>query len=196
MFSYIKGILTEIEKDQVVVDNGGIGYIVSIPKTMISKLPATGEIIKLHIHMQMKEDGISLYGFLDKGDLQMFQTLIAVSGIGPKGAMNILSIYPAEELMSLIANGDAKSISAVPGIGLKTAQRLILECKGKLGNLAESKESSDILQKRAEVEQVLEALGYTRTEAKSSVKGVKIEPGMTIEEITKFALHAGRIGEN
>lgn len=196
MFSYIKGILTEIEKDQVVVDNGGIGYIISIPKTMISKLPATGEIIKLHIHMQMKEDGISLYGFLDKGDLQMFQTLIAVSGIGPKGAINILSIYPAEELMSLIANGDVKSISAVPGIGLKTAQRLILECKGKLVNLAESKESSDILQKRAEAEQVLEALGYTRTEAKSSVKGVKIEPEMTIEEITKFALHTGRIGEN
>lgn len=196
MFSYIKGILTEIEKDQVVVDNGGIGYIISIPKTMISKLPATGEIIKLHIHMQMKEDGISLYGLLDKGDLQMFQTLIAVSGIGPKGAINILSIYPAEELMSLIANGDAKSISAVPGIGLKTAQRLILECKGKLVNLAESKESNDILQKRAEAEQVLEALGYTRSEAKASVKNVKIEPGMTIEEITKLALHTGRIGEN
>lgn len=196
MFSYIKGVLVEIETDQVIVDNGGIGYIVSIPKTMISKLPAIGETIKLHIHMQMKEDAVSLYGFLSKEDLLMFQMLIGISGIGPKGAINILSIYPAKELIGLIADGDAKSISAAPGIGLKTAQRLILECKGKLENFAESKESKDILQKRAEAEQVLEALGYTRAEAKASVKGVKIEPGMTIEEITKLALLSGRKRSN
>ena len=133
MYSYIKGELSEIvAENHIVVENGGIGYNIYIPGQVLSLLPGVGEEVKIYTYLCVREDAFILYGFLTRDDLNVFKLLIGVSGIGPKGALAILSVMSTDDLRFAVLSDDAKAIAKAPGVGNKTAQRLIIELKDKL----------------------------------------------------------------
>ena len=142
MISYIKGPLTAIEEDVIVVEAGGVGMGIHVPLSVLDRLPGIGREVTVYTYFQVREDAMSLYGFLNRQDREMFRQLIGVNGVGPKAALGILSTMTPDDLRMAIVTGDAKAISRAPGIGPKTAQRLILDLKDKvsmeevLGNLA------------------------------------------------------------
>lgn len=200
MFSYIKGELAEINIGNIVIDVGGIGYLIHIPSLMLEQLPPIGSEIKVHTYFQMREDAAVLYGFWDKDDLEMFRLLIGVGGIGPKGGLAILSALSADDLRFAILSGDAKAISKAPGIGAKTAQRVILELKDKIDfedafeKKSEHAAGSQKLpadgtaQLRNDAVLALVALGYSQTESLKAVTKVNVTEGMDVEAILKGAL--------
>ena len=126
MYAYIKGELAEKNIDSIVVEAAGVGYLIYIPTQYFDMLPDEGEDVKIYTYLCVREDAMILYGFLSKDDLEIFKLLITVSGIGPKGGLAILSTLPADDLRFAILSGDSKAISKAPGIGAKTAQRVIL----------------------------------------------------------------------
>ena len=132
MYAYVKGELTEVTVDFIVIEAGGIGYRIFIPGKTFEYLPGIGEELKVYTYLHLREDVMILYGFLTKDDLELFKLLITVSGIGPKGGLAILSTLEADDLRFAVLSGDAKAIAKAPGIGAKTAQRVILELKDKL----------------------------------------------------------------
>ena len=132
MIAYVKGTVEYIEEDNVVIDVGGIGYNVKVSADTAARMPGVGEQTKLYTYMNVREDAVSLFGFFSRDDLAVFRQCITVSGIGPKGALAILSTLNADSLRFAILSGDAKAISKAPGIGIKTAERLILELRGKI----------------------------------------------------------------
>ena len=132
MYAYIKGELAEVYPDFIVIETGGIGYQVFITGQTFSYLPAVGEEIKVYTYLYLREDAMILYGFLTRDDLELFKLLLSVSGIGPKAGIAILSVLDADDLRFAVLSGDAKAIAKAPGIGNKTAQRVILELKDKL----------------------------------------------------------------
>ena len=132
MISYIKGELVELTENAIVLDHDGMGFLIMMPASILAKLPAIGSELKVHTYLYVKEDALDLYGFLTKDDLKVFRLLITVSGIGPKGALAILSTMSPDDLRFAVLAGDSKTISKAPGIGSKTAQKLIIELKDKL----------------------------------------------------------------
>lgn len=131
MISYVRGELAAVEPQKAIVDVGGVGYGVYMPQQALSLLPQPGNEVKLYTYLNVKEDAMQLFGFLTKDDLEIFKLVIGVSGIGPKGGLNILSCMSPDELRFAIMSGDAKAISAAPGIGKKTAEKLILELRDR-----------------------------------------------------------------
>lgn len=132
MISYIKGTLEAVEEDMIIVETGGIGYGIRVPLSLLEELPSLGSPVTIHTYFQVREDSMTLYGFLNRQDREMFKQLISVNGIGPRGALGILSVMRPDDLRTAIVSGDAKAISRAPGIGPKTAQRLILDLKDKV----------------------------------------------------------------
>ena len=132
MYSYIRGTLADVEENLVVIEAGGVGYNIYTTGQTLDYLPSIGEELKLYTYLQVREDAMQLYGFLTKDDLRVFKLLLGVSGIGPKGALAILSVMSTDDLRFAVLGEDAKMIAKAPGIGSKTAQRLILELKDKL----------------------------------------------------------------
>ncbi len=199
MISYIRGELAAIEEDKAVVDVGGVGYGIYMPQHSLGLLPQTGNEVKLHTYLNVREDAMQLFGFLTRDDLEVFRLLIGVSGIGPKGGLNILSCLSCDELRFAVMSGDAKAISAAPGIGKKTAEKLIVELKDKLkiedvlehaahgedGVSADGSVADSGMQ--AEAVQALVALGYGSAESMRAVKRTS-EDSETVEEILKEAL--------
>lgn len=196
MISYMTGRLIEIEDDMIVVECNGIGYGIRVPLSLLERLPAVGCEVKIHTCLQVKEDGISLFGFLNKGDLKMFHQLLSVSGIGPKGALGVLSALTPDALRLAIVTGDAKAISRAPGIGNKTAQRVILELKDKISNEdlmmqapVQSGAQAEVSSGAAkEAVDALVALGYSGAEAAKAVKQVEITENMDSEAVLKASL--------
>lgn len=197
MISYIRGELAAIEEEKVIVDVNGVGYGIFMPVQSINLLPAVGEEVKLHTYMNVREDAIQLYGFLTRDDLQVFKLVIGVSGIGPKGGLGILSKLSADELRFAVMAHDVKTISSAPGIGKKTAEKLIIELKDKLSiEDVLTREENDTAtaaghasnQTQAEAVQALVALGYSNSEALKSVKKVSISENTTVEDVLKQAL--------
>ena len=131
MIKYLNGILAEVDTDSIVVEVNGIGYGVNVPVSVIENVREIGSNIKIYTYMNVKEDDVSLFGFLTKDELEIFKRVISVSGIGPKGGLAILSTLSADDLRFAVLSDDAKAISKAPGIGLKTASKLILELKDK-----------------------------------------------------------------
>lgn len=185
MIAYVNGIIDDITEDNTVVDVGGIGYNVKISADTAAKLPGIGEKVKLYTYTNVREDAIQLFGFLSRNDLDIFKKCITVNGIGPKGALSILSVLDADTLRFAIMSGDVKAISKAPGVGAKTAERLILELKDKVGvedtaigwevsDNAAGMGSVDSPQKKEAVE-ALVSLGYGHAEA---VKAVNAIPGI------------------
>lgn len=197
MISYVRGRLSEIEENTIVVEAGGIGYGIQVPTSLVSVLPSMGNEVKIYTYLYVREDAVSLYGFLSKDDLKVFTLLIGVSGIGPKGALAILSVMTPDDLRFAILADDAKSISKAPGVGAKTAQRIIIELKDKLsleeafeikrGKAESGKEQVDGTA-RDEAVQALVALGYSQADALRAVSMINIDAGMTVEQIIKQAL--------
>ena len=199
MISYIRGILAEKEEDQIVVEASSIGYEIHVPLSFLEELPPVGEEVRIYTYLQVKEDALNLFGFRSRQDLKMFKQLLGVNGIGPKGALGLLSAMRPDDLRLAVISGDAKAISKAPGIGLKTAQRLILDLKDKIrpedvlaGGLEESlavpEEISGVGQAGKEAVEALTALGYSAAEAAGAVKKVKITEEMTAEDVLKGAL--------
>ena len=197
MYSYVKGSLAEVETDHIVVEVNGIGYNIYIPINCFAYLPAEGEECKIYTYLYVREDAMMLYCFLTKDDLALFKQMLTVSGIGPKGALGILSVLSADDLRFAIVAGDSKAISKAPGIGAKTAQRLILELKDKISleEAFEKKSDNKKLQKTALSRQVkndavlaLNALGYSSAESLKVVSQVTITEDMTVEDVLKQAL--------
>lgn len=196
MISYIRGELAALEKDKVIVDVGGVGYGIYMPGQAMALLPAAGSEVKIHTYLNVREDAMQLFGFLTRDDLEIFKLLIGVSGIGPKGGLSILSKLSPDDLRYAVLSGDVKAISAAPGIGKKTAEKLIIELKDKLdiadvldhaiGNdTAPQTENNGSVS--SEAVQALVALGYGSTESLRAVKQVQLEDP-TVEELLKEAL--------
>ena len=201
MISYIKGPLTEIRGDMIVIEAGPVGLEVRVPLSLLDELPKVGEEVKIYTYFQVREDSMSLYGFLSRQDREMFQQLLGVNGVGPKGALGILSALRPDDLRLAILSGDAKAISRAPGIGVKPAQRVILDLKDKvsaddiLSSVAEDGESSGDISWQGsggdavkEAIQALVALGYTNAEAARAVRRTEVTDTMTAEEILKASL--------
>ena len=198
MISYIRGTLAEKNEDSAVVEAHGVGYQIFVPVPVLSELPPLGESVKIYTYFSVREDGMSLFGFLSRQDLAMFKQLIGINGIGPKSALGILSALRPDVLRMAVASGDAKTISRAPGVGPKTAQRIILDLKDKIrpedvlaGGLEESlavpEEISGVGQAGKEAVEALTALGYSAAEAAGAVKKVKITEEMTAEDVLKGA---------
>ncbi len=198
MISYIRGELVAVEEEKVIVDVNGVGFGIFMPGQAMNQLPALGKEMKLHTYMNVREDAIQLFGFLTRDDLQIFKLVIGVSGIGPKGGLSILSHLSPDELRFAVMSHDVKAISGAPGIGKKTAEKLIIELKDKLriedvlernADVSKSAASSSAAnQVQAEAIQALVALGYGSTEAASAVRKVEVTEALTVEDVLKQAL--------
>ena len=197
MIRYIKGTLTDIDEDAIIIENHWIGYEVHISGQTIEYLPDIGSEIKMYIYFQVKEDAFALYGFLTKDDLRVFKLLIGVNGVGPKGALAILSVLSPDDLRFAVISDDAKAISKAPGIGAKTAQRVVLELKDKLkledafGEKEELVKNPNTIQEqgvRQEAMLALTALGYSASEAGNVLSRIDIHPEDDVETILKLAL--------
>lgn len=196
MFAYVKGVLESIYENYIVIDVNGIGYKIFMPNSGINKLPEIGEIVKVHTYYYVREDNISLYGFNTQEELKMFELLISVSGIGTKSALAILSeISPSSFALSVIS-GDVTALVKIPGIGNKTAQRMILELKDKLkteqaitknsiknADIGYSNNQNNI----SEASSALQVLGYTKKEVDKVLSSNDFN-GLSIEDIIKEAL--------
>lgn len=201
MFSYIEGPLTEVWEDMVVVEAGGIGWNIHVPLSLLDRMPKAGTTVKVYTSFQVREDAMTLYGFLSRQDLRMFEQLIGVNGIGPKAALGLLSALRPDELRLAIVSEDVKTISRAPGIGPKTAKRVILDLKdrissqdllppGMAGGAAGPDASAGAGMEGAgrEAIEALVALGYSATEAARAVRQVDIVEGMTAEAVLKASL--------
>lgn len=198
MYAYIKGILAEITEDAIIIENQGIGYEIAVPGQVLDYLPSVGEEVKIYTYHYVREDAILLYGFLTKEDVKIFKMLIGVSGIGPKGALAILSVLSTDDLRFAILGDDAKAIAKAPGVGAKTAQRVIIELKDKLSledafeqklaNQAQKSELNPAVGVKNEAILALTSLGYSQSEALKVLQGIEISPDDQVEDVLKMAL--------
>lgn len=199
MIAYVNGIVEDIAEDNAVIDVSGIGYNVKISADTASRLPGVGEPVKLYTYTCVREDAFQLYGFLSRSDLEIFKKLITVNGIGPKGGLAILSVMAGDDLRYAIMSGDVKAISKAPGIGAKTAQRVILDLKDKISiddalidreivsTAAGGGLQGDTPQKREAIE-ALVSLGYGQTESARAVNSIEGIEDMDSGAVLKAAL--------
>lgn len=196
MIGFVRGNLVEKGNDHVIVDNQGIGYLIYTPESVLNELPPIGNIVKIHTFMYVREDQLALYGFLTRDDLEIFKMLIGVSGIGPKGALGILSTISPNQFRLAVLSGDSKTISKSPGIGPKTAQKLIIELKDKMKieDVFEDDIPADLIgsdydqDAGKEAVMALVSLGYSESEAFAALKKISLTPDMDSETILKLAL--------
>ena len=199
MIAYIKGILDTVEQDRIVVENQGMGYEILVPGSVLPQLPSVGRGVTIYTYLHVREDIMQLFGFLSRDELNMFKMLITVNGVGPKGALGVLTVMDADQLRFAILADDAKSIAKAPGIGAKTAGKVILELKdkcdleevfessfakngqGTAGQTAMSSASQDAIE-------ALIALGYSAAEAAKAVGRCDYDENTTVEEILKQSL--------
>ena len=197
MYAYFKGKLAYVGEDSIILDVHDIGYRIILSPASIAYLPQLGEEVQLYTYTSVREDAIWLYGFLSHADLEIFKKCITVSGIGPKGGMAILSVMDADALRFAIISGDAKAIAKAPGIGQKTAQRLILELKDKI-SVEETLVGRELHGVRMtanvhddhckEAVEALVALGYSATDAMKAVNAVPNAAELDVEVVLKTAL--------
>lgn len=196
MISYIKGILEDMSPGMVVVDNRGIGYQIMVPMRG-EAFPKIGQEIKIYTHMHVREDDVSLFGFLSKEEKEAFELLIGVNGIGPKVGLSVLSTLSVYELKMAVISEDVKTISKTPGLGPKGAKKLILELKDKLSfdELEEEGVGAEIFDTASDSSdsvmitiEGLVSLGYSKSEAAIAVNKVEDAAGLTPEELLKKAL--------
>lgn len=199
MIAYIKGRIAEILEDRVILEAGAMGYNIFMPMASAEAVLRKGDEVKLHTYLNVREDAMQLFGFLTRDDLNTFKLLLGVNGIGPKVALGVLSGLTADELRFAVLADDVKTISRAPGIGKKTAQKLILELKDKM-DLQEAYElktehvrevqgnGSELSDARKEAVEALTALGYSGADALRAVKKVEMTPEMDVETLLKAAL--------
>ncbi len=199
MISSVKGKLEDVTSESVIIDVNGLGVEAIVPATVINRLPKIDENVRLYTYLHVREDAMQLYGFLEKEDLDFFKLLITVNGIGPKAAIAVLSSMPADILTFAILSEDIKTIEKAQGIGAKTAKKLVLDLKDKVGIINQAKNASSVdynsdiatginSEIKREAAEVLAALGYSQTEAMKAISTVEMTEDMTSEELVKLAL--------
>ena len=201
MIAYIKGEVAWIEEERIVLESGNIGYNIMMPASSFDTQYLVGKEVKIYTHLNVREDAMQLYGFLNLDELKTFRLLLGVNGIGPKAALGILSGLTTDELRFAVLSDDVKTISKAPGIGKKTAQKLILELKDKidLEEVFETKqehvretegkmESKEENAAKKDAVDALTALGYSSTEALRAVRQTGVTQDMDVETILKLAL--------
>ncbi len=206
MIGYIKGTVDSIFEDRVLVENNGIGYEIYVPGSDLSVMPHSGEEVKLYTYLHVREDLMQLFGFLTRDALGLFKLLITVSGIGPKGALGILGTMDADTLRFAIMSNDAKAIARAPGIGKKTAEKVVLELRDKIdadsllssdgasdagmavlsGGAAQADASKDAIE-------ALVALGYSATDSARAVKSVLAALGDESSDVEVILKHALKV---
>ncbi|MCE2908129.1 MAG: Holliday junction branch migration protein RuvA [Betaproteobacteria bacterium] len=179
MIGRLSGRLAARNPPQVLLDVGGVGYEVDVPMSTFFNLPAPGEPVQLLTHMVVREDAHLLYGFLTEGERATFRELVKISGVGPRTALAILSGLSVAELSAAVSRQDGARLVKVPGIGKKTAERLLLELKGKLGpELALPAGAVALSDAQADIAQALQALGYNEREAQAAIKALPADVGV------------------
>lgn len=199
MIAFVRGTAVDMTENSVIVETGGIGYEIYMTGTDLSQIHM-GEEVKIHTYFNVREDAMQLYGFRSKDDLQMFKLLLGVNGVGPKAAVGVLAGITADELRFAILSDDVKTLSKAPGIGKKTAQKLILELKDKMKledafeiKLAHEQEKAaaglgEVSDGRQEAVEALVALGYSSTDALRAVRKVTDVAPDDVEGLLKVAL--------
>lgn len=196
MITYVSGTLVTKSPAEVVVDVGGMGYAVQVPMSSLERLPATGESVRLLTHHHIREDAQLLFGFVTESERMLFRAMIGVSGIGPKLALAALSAYSPDRLRDLILDGDAALLTRIPGVGKKTAERLVIELRDRLTDLdTEPREGrpTDASEVRADARAALEALGLSRADAEKRLRNALRDHAgeqMTVEALVRKALQS------
>lgn len=198
MIAYLYGIVESVTETRLVLDVNQIGYQIFISSRDAAEMPGRGEMVKIYTYLNVKEDAMQLFGFLSEDDLEMYKLLLNVNGIGPKAALAIMSVLTADDLRFAVLSDDVKAISRAPGVGGKTAQKLILELKDKLkledafekklasaAYLGTEAVSNDA---KSEAVQALTALGYSNSDALRAVRKAGVTDDMDTEMILKLAL--------
>lgn len=194
MYAYIYGEIIEKEPENIVIECNGIGYNIHIAQGMLAKFPSIGQMTRIYTYTSVREDAFWLYGFSTKDELALFKQLITVSGIGPKAAMGILSVMEVDTIRLAIISQDAKMIAKAPGVGAKSASRIVLELKDKIkpedviGKPVEDKEDSAVSMVRQEATEALVALGYTVSDAYKVLQKLDITEDARVEDVIKMAL--------
>jgi Holliday junction DNA helicase RuvA len=197
MIALLRGMLVEKHPNQAIVDTGGVGYDVTIPVSTFTKLPDAGSEVKLRIHTHVREDALALYGFLTQDEKALFEKLISVSGIGPTLAVKILSGLAAADLILSIRRGEVEKLVKIPGVGKKTAERMVLELRDKLPAVTGEEPAAPAAETLSPVEQdVLSALlnlGCARPQAEAAVRKAKAVGGaLEFEPLFRRALELVR----
>ena len=195
MIGSLRGTLQQKGLDRLIVDVGGVGYLVSVSSQTLAELPAEGERAQLVCYTHVREDAIQVFGFVRQEELQLFEMLISVSGIGPKLALAMLSGMPARDLAGAISAADHKRIQAVPGVGKKTAERVVVDLKDKCARVFVGTGAGPVATPDADVSDVVDALvglGYKRPRAEkaASLAAAKAGPEVRPEEMLRLSLKA------
>lgn len=198
MIHYVAGKLAAVGEKSIVVDHQGIGLEILVPATVLDGLPAVGSEVMIYTYFHVKEDGMKLFGFPSRQDKELFEQIITVSGIGPKGGLAMMGALSSDDIRMAILSEDAKTIAMSPGIGPKTAKKLILELKDKIDidaslhlgseegeTSADSQSGHEII---ADTVDALTALGYSPTDAMRAVRAVPLTEEMTVETLLKLTL--------
>lgn len=201
MIYYVAGMLAAVGEKSIVVDHQGMGLEIQVPSAVLDALPVIGSDVKVYTYFHVKEDGMQLFGFLSRQDKELFQQLITVNGIGPKGGLAMMSTLSSDDIRMAILSDDAKTIAMSPGIGPKTAKKLILELKDKLdlesilpsvSDLSDAVSHNNDRQAQndmvADTVDALTALGYSPTDAMRAVRAVPLTEDMTVEKLLKLTL--------
>jgi Holliday junction DNA helicase RuvA len=188
MIAGVKGTIEALGSNWVIIDSGGISFQVFVPTSTLSTLNIVGQQARLHTHLQVREDNLTLYGFNSARELEVFQTLITVKGIGPKIGLSMLSAMDVDHLTMAIASGDANLLTGIPGIGKKTAERIVLELKDKIGESWAITQDLTAAQGNSEVISALTSLGYSLSEATRAVATLPTPSRISLEEKIKLAL--------
>ncbi|MCI7061810.1 MAG: Holliday junction branch migration protein RuvA [Lachnospiraceae bacterium] len=203
MIRYIKGTLEMIEEDAVVLDNHGIGYRILVSPAMLDSLPDMGSEMRIYTYLNVREDAMQLFGFGSMDELEIFKMLITVSGIGPKAGLSILGTLSADDIRFAVLADDAAAIAKAPGVGAKTAKKVIVELKDKIaaketvdavlekavtGTVDKERKQQGVSKSSAEAVEALSALGYSAAEALKAVKQIENAEALTTEELLKQVL--------
>lgn len=203
MIRYIKGTLEMIEEDAVILDNHGIGYRILVSPAMLDSLPDMGSEMRIYTYLNVREDAMQLFGFGSMDELEIFKMLITVSGIGPKAGLSILGTLSADDIRFAVLADDAAAIAKAPGVGAKTAKKVIVELKDKIaaketvdavlekavtGNVDKERKQQGVSKSSAEAVEALAALGYSAAEALKAVKQIENAEALTTEELLKQVL--------
>ena len=188
MISSLHGKVESLGSDFAIINVGGIGFQVYMPTSTLSTLGAIGKEVQLYTHLHLREDNVTLYGFGSADELMLFQSLISVSGLGPKLALAMLSGMSVEQLVTAIATGGADLLTVIPGIGRKVANRIVLELKEKIGAGWITTPITQLAQENMDVLAALTALGYSAAEATKAVATLPATSELSLEEKIKLAL--------
>ena len=188
MIASLQGIVDAIGTDWMVVNVGGVGFKVSVPTSVLSEGGITGHEIKLFTHLHVREDEMTLYGFAAPEDLRLFDIFLTVSGLGPKTALNMLSAMSSDQLSLAIASASVEMLTSISGIGKKTADRIILELKDKVGAFVTVTTAGIMAQENTDVLSALTSLGYSVAEASHAIAIIPSDKKLSLEERIKLAL--------